>query len=95
MQGIDEIRRKNPKLAQKIQVVQGGFLLAEDVKPLIEVNRHIMVLVRCGMGRFLCPVDNVNHFMDIINKHAEMVKAHTGELLNHGTDYVRDVSLPA
>jgi len=95
MQGIETIRRVNPTLAHKIQNVQHGFIIAADVPALVEINRLMLVLVRCGCGRFLCPVQDLNHFMGIIEKHAEMVKAHTGELLNANTDYVRDVSLPA
>lgn len=95
MQGIQQIRQANPALARKIETVQHGFILAADVEPLIAVNRLMLVLVRCGNGRFLCPIQDLNHFMGIINNHAERVKAETGQLLNAGTDYIRDVSLPA
>ncbi len=95
MQGIQQIRQVNPELARKIETDQHGYILAADVEPLIAVNRLMLVLVRCGNGRFLTPIQNLNHFMGIIADHAKRVEAETGELLNANTDYVRDVSLPA
>ena len=94
MQGIQQIRQANPALARKIEA-QHGFIIADDVEPLIAVNRSMLVMVRCGAGRFLTPIESLNHFMGIIERHANMVQAHTGELLNRDTDHVRDVSLPA
>lgn len=76
---IEEIRENDPALADKI-VEDSGFI-TEDQIPFIEkVNRFIMVLVRCGRGRLLCPVQDAKHFIDIINKSE--------------ADYVRDVCLP-
>lgn len=59
---------------------QHGFLKPRDVAELTEVERLRPVLVRCGCGRFSCPAQDAQHFIDII----------TAE----GSDYVRDVSLP-
>lgn len=58
----------------------GGFLTCEgDKEELLKEDRLQSVLVRCGGGRFSCPIQDLQHFIDIINK--------------DGTDYVRDVSV--
>lgn len=77
---ITKIARSNPTLAKKIES-QATFLTNEDIPEVERVDRTIMVLVRCGNGRFLCPVQNALHFCNIIDK--------------EGTDYVRDVSFPS
>jgi hypothetical protein len=74
----------------RIRHQQGGFLTSDDVKALVELDRLHLVLVRCGCGRFLCPVQDLEHFTTIIREHREKV----GPTSPTG-DYVRDVSLPA
>ena len=76
---IAKIARVNPTLANKING-QYTFLTNEDIAEVEKVDRMTMVLVRCGVGRFICPVQNALHFCNIIDK--------------EGTDYVRDVSFP-
>jgi len=62
--------------------MEHGFITSpEDLQKIVAQNRFKMLLIRCGNGRFLCPAQDVQHFVDIINK--------------EGTDYVRDISLPA
>ncbi len=57
-----------------------GFITCkEDEEKLLAENRLQMVLVRCGGGRFACPIQDLNHFISIIN--------------SSGSDYVRDVSV--
>ena len=57
-----------------------GFITSpKDEEELIKEDRLQMVLVRCGSGRFTCPVQDVKHFCSIIN--------------DDGRDYVRDVSV--
>ena len=57
-----------------------GFLTTkEDEEKLIAEDRLQTVLVRCGGGRFICPVQDLQNFIDIINA--------------EGSDYVRDVSV--
>ena len=57
-----------------------GFITSpEELKAVIEENRMIQILVRCGGGRFVCPAQDVQHFMDIVNK--------------EGSDYIRDISI--
>jgi hypothetical protein len=57
-----------------------GFLTSmEDEEKLIAENRLQSVLVRCGGGRFTCPVQDVGHFRDMINK--------------ANIDYIRDISV--
>lgn len=91
-----KIRLKDAALASKIEK-QGGFILAEDVTKLEQIDRLMSVLVRCGNGRFLCAVQDVNHFMTIINEHSQMMaeKHNKPAVLCPNTDHVRDVSLPA
>jgi len=66
---IKELRRKN-----------FGFIAKDDLPHIIKENRLELLLVRCGSGRFLCPAQDVDHFVQIIT--------------NEGNDYVRDVSFP-
>lgn len=57
-----------------------GYLTTkEDEEKLIAEDRLQIVLVRCGGGRFLCPVQDLAHFIEIINA--------------DGSDYIRDVSV--
>lgn len=58
-----------------------GFMNEKDLEILAKVCRLHPVLVRCGGGRFTCPAQDAEHFIEIIGK--------------EGRDYVRDVSLPA
>lgn len=70
-------------LNRVLQVVvrdRQGFLTKNDLEVIAAQDRHRLILVRCGCGRFLCPADNVQHFMNIIAR--------------DGQDYVRDISLP-
>ena len=58
----------------------GGFLThPDDEVKLIAEDRLQPVLVRCGGGRFSCPVQDLQHFIDIITR--------------EDSDYVRDVSV--
>jgi hypothetical protein len=77
---IAKIRRANPQLASTMEAT-GGFLNTHTLPQIIAVDRLMLVLVRCGNGRFLCPAQDVEHFTNIITK--------------EGSDYVRDWSLPA
>lgn len=92
MRGISEIQKVNPKLASQI-AERGGFLLDTMIPDLIKINRMMMVLVRCGASRFTCPVDCVKHLVGIIDEHRELKQATSGGEI--GTDYIRDISLPA
>lgn len=80
MRGIATIRAANQPLAKKLED-NGGFLMQQDVAELVQIDRLMLVLVRCGNGRFMCPVQDVNHFCEIIGR--------------ENSDHVRDVSLPA
>lgn len=46
------IAAQNQALATKINI-QGGFITSEDLPGLIAINRSMLLLVRCGCGRFL------------------------------------------
>lgn len=67
-------------ITKKIRA-QGGFLKTGDLPEIIATNRLQLLLVRCGGGRFLCPAQDLEHFIGIIEA--------------SGADYIRDVSLPA
>lgn len=91
MKSIEEIRRADSELAQIIEE-RCGFITSEDVSKLRKINRLMPVLVRCGAGRFTCPVQDLDHFITIIDEHAKMKSAATNQPM--AGDYVRDVSLP-
>jgi len=57
----------------------GFTTCVEDEQALLREDPLQTVLVRCGGGRFVCPIQDLNHFRDIINK--------------DGRDYIRDVSV--
>ena len=64
-----------------IKCARGGFITEADLPHIIKENRLQPLLVRCGGCRFTTPAQDVDHLIDIIDA--------------AGTDYVRDVSLPA
>lgn len=68
-------------LKKIISPEQGGFLTAFDVQALARMDRLRQVLVRCGACRFTISADSFDHIAGIIER--------------DGTDYIRDVSLPA
>jgi len=69
-----------------------GFLTSAEVAEIAAdpETRLSGLLVRCGSGRFLAGAQDVGHFIEIIRRHAELE-----EDPGRGTDYVRDVSVPA
>jgi hypothetical protein len=67
------------KLQTFCAVLDGGFLRAADVSPLVALDRLFPVLVRCGACRFTCAAQDLEHLKRCIAA---------------GGDYVRDVSLP-
>jgi len=56
-----------------------NFITDKDLPEIIKVDRFQQVLIRCGCGRFVCPAQDAQHFIDIITREK--------------SDYVRDVSL--
>ena len=56
-----------------------GFITDADLPAVIAEDRLQMMIVRCGNGRFVCPAQDVAHFIAIIEK--------------EGSDYIRDVSI--
>lgn len=87
MNSMKEIKKLNPVLAYKIQQ-QEYFLREDDIAPLVLSHRLMPVLVRCGNGRFTCPVQDLQHFISIIEEHSKLSKDKSN------TDYVRDISIP-
>ena len=55
-----------------------GFVTVEMVDNILKLNRLEKLLVRTGMGRFVCSVQDVRHYVDMVENSKE--------------DYVRDVS---
>ena len=86
------IGRTDPGLENKIRR-QHGYVLEDDVDRLIAVERLMLVMVRCGNGRFMCPIQDLKHFMTIIEEHSELKATATGK--KFAGDHVRDVSIPA
>lgn len=58
-----------------------GFMSKEQLQTLALLDPFRQVLVRCGSCRLLVQARDVEHITEIISR--------------EGTDYVRDVSLPA
>lgn len=80
MTGCNQIRPFNLTLANEIEA-QGGFITDVQLTELVKILPNMLLLVRCGAGRFLTAANSTKHFVDIIERDKQ--------------DYVRDVSLPA
>jgi hypothetical protein len=80
MTPFQQIHSVNPTLAKEI-TMQGFFMDVAQVRKVAEhpSTRLTMIMVRCGSGRFVCPAQNVEHFINIIDREK--------------TDYVRDISV--
>lgn len=92
----------NPDLGKKL-AEEGGFVTNETLPGIIAVDRNILLLVRLNGGRFLAPADNVDHLVNLITDHSDLIEAKVKSLpkvhpdrvrAKHHWDYVRDVSLP-
>jgi hypothetical protein len=59
---------------------QYGFITKEDILDLLDSFAAMMVLIRCGCGRYTCRLDQVDTAIRLVEKKG---------------DYVRDVSLVA
>jgi hypothetical protein len=82
---LTQVLKVNPDLALLISN-RGGFITDDQMEELIGINRMMLVMVRCGMGRFICPIQDAKHFIDIIERDSEANNGHQGE-------HIRDVSL--
>jgi len=89
---VQKVAAVNKPLADKI-VAQATFLDENDIKEVQKIDRMMLLLVRCGNGRFLCPAQDVNHFISIIEEHAALKETATGQPFQG--DHIRDVSFPA
>ncbi len=78
------------ELFQKIES-QVYCVTKEQVLELQQFDefRLLPVLVRCGCGRFSCPLQDVEHFIEIIERDWKV--NHENQSVN--PDYIRDVSL--
>jgi hypothetical protein len=85
------VRQKAPELARTIEA-RHYFITKEEVDALTTIDRLLPVLVRCGNGRFTCPIQDLNHFIGIIEAHYNAATFVPGR---SSGDYVRDVSIPA
>lgn len=78
MKSLETIRKADSRLAETIE--QRGYCLFEDDVPkVVDIDRFIKCLVKCGNGRFTCAAQDVQHFVNIIQ--------------NSKVDYVRSVEL--
>lgn len=82
------VRQKSPALARTIEA-RHGFITKDEVQPLIDIDRFLPVLVRCGNGRFTTAVQSLEWFIGIIEEHSRL-KSNEGRC-----DYIRDVCIPA
>ena len=58
-----------------------GFIASDaDLSAVVRENRLEPMLVRCSDGRFVCPAQDVDTFVKMVNAHE--------------TNYVRDISFP-
>jgi len=73
-----KIELANPVLAKQLQE-RGYFILDTHVPDLIAIDRLMPIIVRCNNGRFTCPVQDVSHFIRIIEASKQ--------------DWVRDASI--
>jgi hypothetical protein len=89
---LRKIAAVNPSLSNTLRS-RGGFIMESELPELERVDRLMLLLVRCGCGRFMAPVQDVKHFTTIIAEHSKLKQAEAGE--EYAGDYVRDVSLPA
>ena len=76
------ISQVNKRLAKTLDE-QMGFIQSCDVGPLKDFEPKFEVLVRCGNGRFLCPVNKLEEIINLIDQERHPLY-----------DYVRDVSIP-
>lgn len=83
------VRKTAPDLARSIEA-RHYFIKKDEVAALIAIDRLLPVLVRCGNGRFTCPIQDLNHFIGIIEAHYNAATFIPGR---SGSDYVRDVSI--
>lgn len=90
---LNRINRTNPDLAKRIDG-QMGYLVKDDLVELTKVDRFTQVLLRCGRGRYTCPVQDAQNLIDCLEFGMKMAKEATGQELSPVTDYVRDISLP-
>jgi len=77
---LAKLRQAYPQMADAI-MNEGGFITDLQLTELVKASPKLLLLVRCGAGRFLVNADSVKHFCDIIGR--------------EGSDYVRDVSIPS
>lgn len=72
------------KFQQFILKYPGGWIMRSELAELREAageqHRVTLVIVRCGCGRFFTAVQDVEHFIEIIER--------------ENSDYVRDISIP-
>lgn len=64
---------------QALKARNGGFIRLTELPGIIRERPLHPCLIRCGNGRFSCPAQDVQHFVDIITR--------------DGQDYIRDISL--
>lgn len=89
-----KIRAKSMPLAARI-IQQGYCLTPSDVKAVVEIDRMMMLLVRCNNSRFETPAQNVEWLTRILEEHYQYTEKAKGEPgMLHGADYVRDISIP-
>lgn len=93
MDNLQTITKSNPQLAQEIQK-NYGFITESQISELEAIDRFMLVMVRCNNGRFVCPIQDLKHFKQIIQEHYRFLQEKSQEPgWMHGGDWVRDVSV--
>jgi hypothetical protein len=78
MTPFQQINAALPQIAPAI-ALRGYFLKIDEIRKIAETPalRLVPIMVICGNGRFSCPAQNVEHFINIIDREK--------------TDYVRQI----
>lgn len=91
-----DVENHDNALSQLIKK-QGGFLRVDQIEQLQSYQelRLRTILVRCGSGRFISPLQDVLHFVKIIEEHSKLLSEKTNQPESFCGDYVRDIGLLA
>ncbi len=85
------IKATHPHMHEAIDS-QGNSITKEQVAILAPVHPHIKCAVRTNLGRFVCAMQYVAHFVAIIEQHENCMVAAGYPELTKG-DYVRFVEI--
>jgi hypothetical protein len=76
---LNTIRKANSGLAVTLEKNHGIITSEDQIDELEKIDRFMLVMVRCNAGRFVCPIQDLRHFRNIIQE--------------HGGEWIRDMSV--